>query len=98
MFAPREEKNELFAILLKKTEELGRQVTTSDFREDPTLPDPNNYAFSFGRFERAAEQAYREVHSKELPRKVVLKKPIKPVKKMPYQEIDHTHHFGRPPV
>ena len=91
MFAPREEKNELFAILLKKTEELGRQVTTSDFREDPTLPDPNNYAFAFGRFENAAEQAYREVYSKKMPRKVVVKKTIRPVKKMPYQEFSHTN-------
>ena len=90
MFAPREDsKKQLFAILLKKTEELGRQATTSDFREDPALPDPNSYAFPFGSFENAAKRAYEEVHSRGLPKKVLIKRPI---------AHDHTKQFDRPPV
>lgn len=94
MFAPREE---LFAILLKKTEELGHQVTSSEFKQDPAMPHPNEYAFHYGSFENAAKQAYQKAHSKGLS-KVAIKKTIKPLKKMPYQEIDRTHHYGCPPT
>lgn len=75
-------REELFAILLKKTEQLGRQATYSDFREDPTMPNPNEYAFWYGCFDNAAKEAYRKVHSRDL-KKIVLKKSLKPVQKLP---------------
>ena len=89
-------REELFAMLVKKTGELGREATPADFRADPAMPDPNEYAFAFGRFENAAKEAYSKVHSERSGRNITLIKPIKSVQKPAYQTIDHTKHFGRP--
>lgn len=93
MIATREE---LFAILVKKTEELGREATPDDFRNDPTLPKHNEYAYHYGSFENAAKQAYQKVRSKESKKKITIKKAIKPVQPPVYHTVGHTEHFGRP--
>lgn len=89
-------REELFEKLINKTEELGRQATPSDFRNDPAMPNPNDYPFHFGSFDNAAKEAYQKVHSRELKRGVTLKKAVKPVYNPPYQNINHTTYFGRP--
>lgn len=41
-------RDELFFKLLKKTEELGRQVAFQEAADDPNLPNPNDYAYYYG--------------------------------------------------
>ena len=94
MFITREE---LFAILLKKTEELGREATPDDFRKDPSLPKHNEYAYHYGSFENAAREAYQKIRTKGLGSKITIKKPVKSVQIPAYQTISHTNkYFGRP--
>lgn len=81
-------REELFAVLLEKTKELGRQATPDDFRNDPTMPKHNAYAYHYGSFENAAREAYQKVRSNG-SKKITIKKVIKPA-------ADHTVHFGRP--
>lgn len=51
-------RDELLGKLLQKTKELGRQVTFSEMQEDKSMPDPNQFAFYYGAFSKAAETAY----------------------------------------
>ena len=51
-------KDELFQKLLKKTEELGREVSHAEMRDDKEMPNPNNYAYYYGSFSIAAHLAY----------------------------------------
>lgn len=89
-------REELFVILLRKTEKLGREATPSDFRNDPAMPNPNEYVYYYGDFEHAAKEAYQKVRNSGPNKRAILKKPIKPVQPPAYQTIDHTKHFGRP--
>lgn len=89
-------REELFLILLRKTEQLGREATPADFREDPAMPNPNEYAYHYGNFENAAREAYQKVRSSGPNKRVIVRKPIKPVQPPTYQTVGHTAHFGRP--
>lgn len=88
-------RDELFEKLLRKTEEAGHQLTSSEFKQDPTMPHPNEYAFHYGSFENAAREAYSKVRSKSA-KKIAIKKAIKPEQKSVYPTTDHTKHLGRP--
>ena len=58
-------KDELFEKLVQKTKELGRRVSFSEMRDDPSMPEPNQFAFYFGSFANAAEKAFGEYVSAE---------------------------------
>lgn len=67
-------KKKLFEMLVKKTKELGRQVSFSEMKEDPAMPDPNLYSYYYGSFSEAAREAYRLITSGKGSRKAVVKK------------------------
>ena len=52
------QKEELFAMLLKKTRELGRKPTFDEVEKDPNMCRANDFAVHFGSFTNAAEEAY----------------------------------------
>lgn len=54
-------RQQLFDILVKKTKELGREVTFQEMEEDPGMPSPNDYAFYYGSFSNATKVAYNYV-------------------------------------
>lgn len=58
-------RDELFEKLMQKTKELGRRVSFSEMRDDPSMPEPNQFAFYFGSFANAAERAFSEYVSAE---------------------------------
>lgn len=58
-------RDELFEKLMQKTKELGRRVSFSEMRDDPSMPDPNQFAFYYGSFANAAERAFSEYVSAE---------------------------------
>ena len=58
-------RGELFEKLIQKTKELGRRVSFSEMRDDPSMPDPNQFAFYYGSFANAAERAFSEYVSAE---------------------------------
>ncbi|MBQ8985269.1 hypothetical protein IJ076_01780 [Candidatus Saccharibacteria bacterium] len=54
-------KQQFFDELVKKTKELGREVTFQEMEEDPGMPSPNNYAYYYGSFSNAAKVAHNYV-------------------------------------
>ena len=52
---------EMMDLLVEKTRALGRIVTFSDATNDPDFFKPNQYAFYYGSFEKAALEAWRRV-------------------------------------
>lgn len=68
------DKETLFELLLKKTQELGRELSFEEARNDPDLPNPNEYAYYFGSFSEVAKKAFLRVgfekeRSKDFSRK-----------------------------
>ncbi len=53
------QKEELFLSLLEKTRELGRQAKFQEVEDDPNMCRANDFAYHFGSFTEAAEEAYR---------------------------------------
>ena len=84
-----EKRKELFEKLCKKTRELGKKVTPQEAFKDEKFPNPNEFAYYYGSFTAAADEAYRAVYpSKETP-KIAVKKLIK---------VDHTECSDRPQI
>ena len=67
-------KKKLFEKLVEKTKGLGHQVSFSEMKEDPAMPDPNLYAYYYGSFSEAAIEAYRLTTSEKETKKSVVKK------------------------
>lgn len=51
----------LFKQLIEKTEELGRKVTFMEFDQDENLPRANSFAYYYGSFDVAAQEAWDKV-------------------------------------
>ena len=58
-------KQDLLDVLVKKTRELGRRVTSDDMRGTLEAIGINEYATNFGSFEEAASDAYA-LYKKEI--------------------------------
>ena len=77
MFTIRDgKKEELYKCLLKKIQELGRKPSFMEMKLDENMPDPNAYAYWFGSFSQAAEEAWKgyNYHNKHSTN---IKKPVK---------------------
>ena len=82
-------RDELLGKLLQKTKELGRQVTFSEMQEDKSMPDPNQFAFYYGAFSKAAETAYLMYsRGEELVAFSERVKGVKIVSKKPRKKLD----------
>ena len=76
-------RGELYNALLAKIEQLGRKPTFAEVKEDQNMPEPNDYAYYFGSFTKAADEVWKGYNVKSSLRKgnpIAVKKPIKPVK------------------
>ena len=68
-------KEELKELLILKTKSLKHQVTFSDMVKDPTMPNPNLYAYYYGSFTDAAREIYHSLEGrKNLARRGVSEK------------------------
>ena len=52
-------KEELYADLMRKTEELDAKPTFKQVRDDPAMSDPNDYAYHFRSFSDAVDEVWR---------------------------------------
>lgn len=90
-FSGNNKKEQMFNLLVMKTRELGRQVTFAEADGDDRLPKANDYAYYYGEFANAAEEALRYVkyhkedensgNNEQSPKGVVIlsKKDFKPL-------------------
>lgn len=70
-------REQYMGLLRQKTRDLGRKVTFEDVKNDPKMPNPNDYAFYAGSFSNAADEAWATVRrEREAPEREVL--PDKP--------------------
>lgn len=73
-------KEELFNSLLDKINQLGREPSFSEVKDDPKMPDPNDYAYFFASFTDAVKEAWGKYnYDRGTGRKmsITIKKPIK---------------------
>ena len=76
MFAIRDDKKEeLYKYLLSKIKELGRKPSFMEMKLDKNMPDPNAYAYWFGSFSQAAEEAWKGYNSHN--KSAIIKKSVK---------------------
>ena len=68
---------ELYSCLLKKIREIDRKPSFSEVKEDRGMPDPNDFAYYFGSFTDAVNQAWEGYNQEKTGHSVVVKKPIK---------------------
>lgn len=90
-FSGNNKREQMFKLLVMKTRELGRQVTFAEADGDDRLPKANDYAYYYGEFANAAEEALRYVkyhkedensdNNEQSPKGVVIlsKKTFKPL-------------------
>lgn len=90
-FSGNDKREQMFKLLVMKTRELGRQVTFAEADGDDRLPKANDYAYYYGEFANAAEEALRYVkyhkedensdNNEQSPKGVVIlsKKTFKPL-------------------
>ena len=66
-FSGNNKKEQIFNLLVMKTRELGRQVTFAEADGDDRLPNANDYAYYYGEFAKAAEEAlwYVKYHKED---------------------------------
>ena len=60
-FSGNDKREQMFKLLVMKTRELGRQVTFAEAEDDDRLPKANDYAYYYGEYAKAAEEALRYV-------------------------------------
>lgn len=72
-------REELYDLLLNKITSLGRKPSFTEVKEDPNMPDPNDFAYYYGSFSSAAEEVWKGyVLKKNISKSpVTIKKPIK---------------------
>ena len=90
-FSGNDKREQMFKLLVMKTRELGRQVTFAEAEGDDRLPKANDYAYYYGEYAKAAEEALRYVkyhkedensdNNEQSPKGVVIlsKKTFKPL-------------------
>lgn len=59
------QREELFKQLVEKTEVLGRKVTFDEFDQDENLPKANSFAYYYGSFDVAAQEAWDKVRGEQ---------------------------------
>ena len=73
-------KDELLDSLLSKINELGRKPSFDEVKNDPNMPNPNDYAYFFTSFTDAVKEAWGKYNfNKGTNRRssIIVKKPIK---------------------
>ena len=73
-------KEELLKSLLDKIDKLGRAPSFSEVKDDPKMPDPNDYAYFFTSFTDAVKEAWGKYNYDKGTNKktsITIKKPIK---------------------
>ena len=74
-------KQDLYLCLLRMITELGRKPSFDEVRCDESMPDPNDYAYYFGSFSSAVNEAWEEYNFKKRAQgkkhcSISIKKPI----------------------
>ncbi len=59
-FVGEDAKTAIYDLLVEKTRELGHKMSFKEACDDPEMVYPNQYAYYFGSFGKAAEMAWRE--------------------------------------
>ena len=60
-FVGEDAKTAIYELLKEKTRKLGHKMSFKEAISDPEMVHPNQYAYFFGSFDKAAEMAWREV-------------------------------------
>lgn len=69
-------REELYNCLLNKIRELGRKPSFIEVKQDENMPDPNAYAYWFGSFSQAIDEAWRGYNCHSNKHSIVIKKSI----------------------